>query len=217
MQCTLALDTLWDGICESESISKDNIEDFVNNWLEKLIMSGLDYIFQLAGRTTGQVSDEECETFEDACTYIGYLWRDSFEGTTVPPKLHLLETHLPEQLRYFRILGIFLEDPIERLHKVDNDYNRLFANIKCFKRRELQKGSRGSYKFSPQLKKHLGENEDLSRRRFSNSSVIKKQELVTKSMLKRKAGHEYFHSIFQISCTFCYFQDGLEVHLQHDP
>ena len=53
----------------------------------------------------------------------------------VKPKMHVLETHVPEWFREWRSIGFFGEDPVESLHAVINKIQRTqsssFAREKC--------------------------------------------------------------------------------------
>ena len=67
--------------------------------------------------------------FEAVALEFGKRWREDLKKP-VPPKLHLLESHVPSQLWRYRRFGIFGEDPIEReLHR-RKKLNILFAPIR---------------------------------------------------------------------------------------
>ena len=109
-----------------------HIDDEVRAFISRLdeLMGAMDYAFEIMA-SQYPASDELCDQFDLLCSYIGSTWRTFFrQGAT--HKLHLLESHAPLQLRSFRVLGIFLEDPIERLHQSNNRQNRLFCNLKNY-------------------------------------------------------------------------------------
>ena len=45
------------------------------------------------------------------------------------PKMHSLETHVPDFARKWRSVGLFGEDVIEAVHKIVNEYQRRWASI----------------------------------------------------------------------------------------
>ena len=65
-------------------------------------------------RSVEKQSGKTIDAFETLCKAFGVQFRAMCGH--VPPKVHVLESHLPNQLRRFRCLGLFSEDPIERLH-----------------------------------------------------------------------------------------------------
>jgi hypothetical protein len=92
-----------------------------------------------------------------------------------PPKLRILETHMPVQAKYFRILGMFTEDPIERMHNKDNKYNIIFGNLKTFMRAEKTKHSRSSLEHAPETIALTEECKEKSKRKMGPASTEKKQ------------------------------------------
>ena len=80
-----------------------------------------------------------------------------------------------KHLRKFRNLGIFGEDPVERLHHTDNKYNRLFNNIKTFEGAEKAKLIRQSTEDIPAVKEILDNQIQQSKRRLSGSTVERKK------------------------------------------
>ena len=73
--------------------------------------------------------DDDIKLFEDVALEFGKRWRKDLKKP-VPPKLHLLESHVPSQLWRYRRFGIFGEDPIEREHHRRKKLNILFAPIR---------------------------------------------------------------------------------------
>jgi hypothetical protein len=72
---------------------------------------------------------ETIEQFESVVKWFGVKYREYFNKLATP-KVHLLETHLVEDLRKHKRTGLFDESPIERAHHSNNVLSRLFANIK---------------------------------------------------------------------------------------
>jgi hypothetical protein len=88
------------------------------------LMSMLDFIISVM-REQKYHNDEECETFQKACEYLGMKWREY--GLSPTPKVHSLERHVPEFMWRYRRL--FAEDSIERGHAINNRFNRVLACI----------------------------------------------------------------------------------------
>ena len=67
---------------------------------------------------------------EKICTAFGLQWRATLGH--VPPKVHLIESHLADHLRRLRCIGLFSEDPIERLHHTQLVQLRLWSSIRDY-------------------------------------------------------------------------------------
>lgn len=66
---------------------------------------------------------------------VGEMWRILFPGRATP-KIHVLESHAPDQLERFGVLGLFSEDPVERLHHQHLVEIRRFCNVREYEKRE---------------------------------------------------------------------------------
>jgi len=99
------------------------------------IMEALEYVSEMLRSTTRQ-TDAEVDRFELVCGTVGKMWRTYF-GRSVPPKLHLLESHFPAEFRkYHGRIGFFGEDAVERQHNITNKFNRVFVCVAGFKYRQ---------------------------------------------------------------------------------
>ena len=92
-------------------------------------MEVLDYISSAITRMT-PASADDLERFPLACKYFGAIWR--LYGMSPTPKLHMLEAHFPLYLLLYGRLETFGEDPIERLHALNNKWYRVFASVKIW-------------------------------------------------------------------------------------
>ena len=81
--------------------------------------------------------------FEAVALEFGKRWREDLKKP-VPPKLQLLESHVPLQLWRYRRFGIFGEDPIEREHHRRKKLNILFAPIRDWEKIQRAIQSRDS-------------------------------------------------------------------------
>jgi len=83
--------------------------------------------------TQDEMSENDVEFFRELAQEFGLRWRSSLKKS-VPPKLHLLESHVYLQMKRFRRMGIFCEDPIEREHHRRKILNTLFAPMRDWER-----------------------------------------------------------------------------------
>ena len=87
-------------------------------------------------------------------------------------------------MKRFGVLGVFSEDGMERSHHTMKVYNRVFAHIREFRRREEAKNVRVEITQSPACQIQINEVKAVSSRKFSNkSNEIKKEK--TKDDKKR--------------------------------
>jgi hypothetical protein len=71
---------------------------------------------------------ERIGAFRKICTAFGVQWRAVIGH--VSPKVHLIESHLADQFLKLRCLGLFSEDPIERLHHSQGVQIQRWASIR---------------------------------------------------------------------------------------
>jgi hypothetical protein len=63
------------------------------------------------------------------CTFIGKFWKKALK-INVPPKIHLLESHVAAVMWRLRCIGCFSEQPIERFHHLMADFANKYRNAK---------------------------------------------------------------------------------------
>jgi hypothetical protein len=122
------------------SLRRADTADNIDEMIDDVMLNSLDLwqVLEVCNRYMNQLeplTDEERANFRSFCGYFGELWRESFPETQRPPKLHLLETHAPDQMDKFGSLGKFSEDPIERHHHLLNKYHRQFSAIRNFEKK----------------------------------------------------------------------------------
>lgn len=123
------LDLQVEGVPERSADEKEALIQQLDELIVHMkdIMAILDYIISVM-REDRSHSDEECDIYQKACNYLGYIWR--LYGLSVTPKFHFLEAHAPKFLwKYRRFFG---EDGIERLHASNNRHNRTLQCVKRF-------------------------------------------------------------------------------------
>jgi len=111
-----------------------DIDAKIDSFMDKIgeLMASFRTIYSYMSRTT-QLNVGEINRFEILCKAFGLKWREYFNPCSIPPKLHLLETHVPKQMRRFGCLGDKMESAVERLHHNVNKAKRIFAAIPSYK------------------------------------------------------------------------------------
>jgi hypothetical protein len=129
---TAGVDLTIEGVPERSAQEKAELTVQIDILIPRLkdIMAVLDYIICVM-REQRTHDDDECELFDKAVNYLGYIWR--LYGFSPTPKLHYLEAHAPTFFwRYRRFFG---EDGIERQHNANNNHSRVVA---CLKRYDIK-------------------------------------------------------------------------------
>jgi hypothetical protein len=104
-------------------------------------------------RSTIPLTSAERKTFRHSCKMVGILWREMYGKETVFPKLHVLETHVPDFMDRFWILGVFSEDLIEKEHHVDRILLEAYASVKDFKVKHTGMESKIALTMAPKVAK----------------------------------------------------------------
>lgn len=161
----------------------ERIDTFLDNMLK--IMRVFNSIYALMSQTT-QLSEEELDHFDYLCKNFGLMWRMYLNPCNAPPKLHLLETHAPVQMRQFGCLGDKIEAAVERMHHSVNKANRRYAAVKGW---ESKQAITLAYRDQSELEEVAVQMEyDITRsKRLLSPQVTarKDQEALTSSATKR--------------------------------
>lgn len=107
----------------------ENFKKSVFIMFEKLsiLASVFDSICVVMNDITAQDSDT-IEQFGFMCKLFGSIWRKC--KLNVTPKVHMVESHLPDMLHRHGRLGIFNENPIERQHIYNKRWEKVLSNLK---------------------------------------------------------------------------------------
>jgi hypothetical protein len=117
-----------------------DICNFINNVLMPLCEK-LEVVIKFIS-TTRVMSEDEVEAGCAACTGYVAMYRELLdvasktkhpvlqENTSIIPKMHILEVHIPAFAREWRTVGFFGEDVIETLHKDYNELNRRYCSVR---------------------------------------------------------------------------------------
>jgi uncharacterized protein (DUF488 family) len=107
--------------------TKAKIIEYFDNM--KVAMNILNAIFHIVNDAYTIHSDLQCEQFEKMCTCIGKFWRKALK-IYVPPKIHLLESHVGAVMWRLRCIGCFSEQSIERFHHLMVDFASKYRNAR---------------------------------------------------------------------------------------
>jgi hypothetical protein len=92
-----------------------------------------DCVFSLLRRTRTIFSTEERTELLGAIEILSSLWPTQRvwgkKAASMTPKSHDLWFEVPQQLTYLRRLYHFMEDPIEKLHKVDRLMDAVYCHL----------------------------------------------------------------------------------------
>ena len=126
-------------------------------------------------RSVDMQTDEAIEAFRLGSKKFGEMWRKAFAPRPrVTPKLHILETHAYAQLFRLGVLGLFSEDPIERLHHQHLVATKRVCNVREYEKRERYLWQREAA-INCYAAQKISNNVDARRKRkFSKKSLEKK-------------------------------------------
>ena len=109
-----------------------DIDAQIDDFLRKIkdLLGMFEAIYSLMSQTA-QLTEDEQSTFKHLCRNFGKIWRSYFPDDTIPPKIHMLESHAWIQMQMFGCLGDKAEAAVERLHKECNDVN---CQLRCVRK-----------------------------------------------------------------------------------
>ena len=106
---------------QAKKKAQENLIAFLNGVFRSICTKLAPVISALS--STDTFSDEQCDNAADACKEYVRFYREqlstirkTIDGVNVKPKMHVLETHVPEWLSEWRSVGFFGEDVVESLH-----------------------------------------------------------------------------------------------------
>jgi hypothetical protein len=103
-----------------------------------LNLSNLLHVYQVVYilmTRTARLTAAEVRLFKKMCVGFGKLWRHAFPNCSVPPKVHLVESHLPAQMKRFGCLGDKSESVVERCHQEVNKANKILSACKDYEQK----------------------------------------------------------------------------------
>jgi hypothetical protein len=90
--------------------------------------------------------------------------------------LHDLWFEVPQQLTYLRRFYHFMEDPIEKLHKVDRLMDAVYCHLRDYEFREETKRRQESIGNNSSVKIQLQQVVQSRKQKFAAATVLKKEQ-----------------------------------------
>lgn len=161
----------------------DRIDTFMDNMLK--LMRVFNSIYALMSQTT-QLSPEQLDHFDYLCKNFGLMWRMYLNPCNATPKLHLLETHAPVQMRKFGCLGDKIEAAVERMHHSVNKSNRRYAAVRGWDAKQAITLSYRDQSELEEVAEQVRNDINSTKRVFSPEVTARKdQESLTSSAVKK--------------------------------
>ena len=180
---------------------KDTVTDaFIDETVEKYeaILRTFDFCACTMRSTEMQTSDN-IEKFRTTAKRVGEMWRILFPGRATP-KIHALESHAPDQLERFGVLGLFSEDPVERLHHQHLVEIRRFCNIREYEKRERYIYSRWAAANTDQCRKIIALwIQRRTRKQSAGTKKVKEEEVEGEKeakKVKREGAEAFVKTVF---------------------
>ena len=165
-------------------------DDFIDKTLRKYdaLFQEFDVCCSIM-RSIDMQTDDEIEAFRASSINFGRLWRSAFGiDPRVTPKLHLLESHVYQQLCRFGVLALFSEDPIERLHHQWKVASRRVCGIREYEKRERHLAKREAALNSPAVQEVVSSIAAKRKRKFkrvsSEKRAVKRAQVDAKLKIK---------------------------------
>ena len=180
-----------------KSLKKDGVSDsFIDDalWKFDALLREFDVCTSVM-RSTVMQSDDEIAAFKASAKRFVELWKKSFKRR--PPKLHVLETHVCEQLERYGVLGLFSEDPIERLHHQHAVATRRACNIREYVKREKYLQSRSAALNSAPAQAVVQFAANKRKRATSAKTTAKKEAKMEKKVSAKTVKRERNESFYE--------------------
>jgi hypothetical protein len=144
------------------------------------ILACYDSIFGLLRRKRTIITPEEKHGLGHAIDRLKVLWPTQRvwekKAASVTPKSHDLWFEVPQQLTYLGRFYHFMEDPIEKLHKIDRQMDTVFCHLRDYEFREDSKRRHDLIGNNTDVKIQM-EKVDLGRKRkFTKPTLLRKKE-----------------------------------------
>lgn len=136
---------------------------------------------------TKQLSLEEIVDFGKLCKEFGKIWRHTYPGTSITPKLHLIEVHAPIQMSMFGCLGDKIESAVERIHNTCNKSGRVLASVRKYEDRTRLMLSRRAVGASPEVQSVINAVQASAKRKFKpTKAAARANKVAVKVAIKRQ-------------------------------
>ena len=103
----------------------------INSMFAKLniLTSLFDTIYYMMNQIT-ELDTQDIKDFGIMCQLFGVFWRKC--NLNVTPKVHIVESHLVDTMKRFGRVGLFNENPIERVHIENKHWAGVLASFKSW-------------------------------------------------------------------------------------
>ena len=98
------------------------------------------------------------------------------QATSVTPKLDHLWFEVPQQLTYLGRFYHFMEDPIEKLHKIDRLMDAVYCHLRDYEFREESKRKQEAIGKNSAVKVKLQQVTQSRKRKLAATTLLKRQE-----------------------------------------
>jgi hypothetical protein len=149
-----------------------------------------DCVFGLLRRTRTIFSTEERTELQGAIEILKSLWPTQriweTKAASVTPKSHDLWFEIQPQLTYLGRFYHFMEDPIEKLHKIDRLMDAVYCHLRDYEFREESKKKKEAIGKNSRVQKQLFEVTQSRKRKFATATLLKRAETKSERTVVKK-------------------------------
>jgi hypothetical protein len=154
------------------------------------ILHCYDICFSILRRTRSIFGVEEIEALQGAINKLKLLWPtqrswEQKEGS-VTPKSHNLWFEVLPQVTYLGRFFHFMEDPIEKLHKLDRLTDAVYCHIRNYEFREECKQKQEATSWNLVVRRQLEQVKLNRKRNFTSDTQTKRYGKVEEAMAVKK-------------------------------
>jgi hypothetical protein len=154
------------------------------------ILHCYDVCFSILRRTRTIFNAEEIATLEGAINKLKLLWptQRAWEQkeASVTPKSHNLWFEVVPQITYLGRFFHFMEDPIEKLHKLDRLTDAVYCHIRNYEFREECKQKQEATSRNIIVRRQLDQVRQNRKRKFTVHTVAKREEKAEEAIAVKK-------------------------------
>jgi hypothetical protein len=149
-----------------------------------------DCVFGLLRRTRTIFSTEERTELQGAIEILKSLWPTQriweTKAASVTPKSHDLWFEIQPQLTYLGRFYHFMEDPIEKLNKIDRLMDAVYCHLRDYEFREESKKKKEAIGKNSRVQKQLFEVTQSRKRKFATATLLKRAETKSERTVVKK-------------------------------
>ena len=103
------------------------------------------------------------------------MTENSVEAASVTPKSHDLWFEVPQQLTYLGRFYHFMEDPIEKLHKIDRLMDAVYCHLRDYEFREESKRKQEAIGKNFAVREQMEQVTQSRKRKFAETTLLKRE------------------------------------------